>query len=421
MAAAPVVIVIEGIGHVVQHHYSRPLKAVKDERGDGVTIVFTDDSSFWRSPTDGNESAERIARFQNFISSLNGWAEYIDKTTQKEKYDSLRANVVLIATPDDTHTKCASHWLKDSDRCDQIFIEKPLDSDLDRARDFLLKLKEDDPKVRALDHYRARVIPVVSPLQRKAIVKDLGGRVQRFAFYFTEDKSGPPRYGPLENELRDSLKNGLIMDLMPHIPAILGYFGIMETIRLTGLSAARYTFVDENGLIQEAKIKRETFAHVGFSFMGRWPLPPETIHGDAYLGKGIRGSETLEKTGDIKLLVLEGVNSKQYRFDFRSGKVVRIDKKKKVTEFGQMYHDPYAALIRRIVRQKLDDPTEALLFDLPIESAKNFLVSIDEIRHPLKRTSEPLPTYHIDRNGAPYLEKVDRETTPVMPFLYPAL
>src|SRR5258708_38217195 len=160
------------------------------------------------------------------------------------------------------------------------------------------------------------------------------------------------------------------MDLMPHIPAILGYFGIMETIRLTGLRAARYTYTDAEGNTKNAKIEAETFAHVGFSFMARWPLPPETIHGDAYLGKGIRGSRKLEKEGDIKLLVLEGVNSKQYHFDFTTGKVVRIDKKKKVTDYGEMYRDPYAALIRRIVRQKLDDPKEALLFDLPVESAK---------------------------------------------------
>jgi predicted dehydrogenase len=412
-------IVVEGIGQVVQRHYAPPLKAIKEKRPDEVNVIFCDESSCWKNATTDDE-LDRKTQFEKFISSLSGWADYIDKTTARERYDALSANVVLIATPDDTHTKIALDWLRACDRCDQIFIEKPLDSDVDRARDFLLQLNEDDPKVRALDHYRARVLPVVHPLQRKAMVRNLGGGIKRFAFYFTEDGSGPPRGGPLENELRDSLKNGLIMDLMPHIPAILSYFGIMETIRLTGLRAARYTY-EFNGEIREAKIQTETFAHIGFSFMGREPLAPKTIHGDAYLGKGIKGSRRLERQGNLKLLVLEGVNSKQYHFDFVSGKVVEIGKRNKRTPFGEMYHDPYAALIRRIVRQKLDDQSEPLIFDLPVESAKNILVSIDEMRHPLKNRTEPLPLYHITAEGAPYLEDVVEAVEPIVKFLYPPL
>src|SRR5688572_31749713 len=38
--------------------------------------------------------------------------------------------------------------------------------------------------------------------------------------------------------------------------------------------------------------------------------------------------------------------------------------------FGEMYHDPYAALIRRIVRQKLDDQKEPLIFDLDRKSTR---------------------------------------------------
>ena len=71
--------------------------------------------------------------FNRFISEgLKGWSQYIDKSTRdgQRQYRKLRADTVFIATPDYTHVNLASRWLQPSDRCKQIFIEKPLDSSL---------------------------------------------------------------------------------------------------------------------------------------------------------------------------------------------------------------------------------------------------------------------------------------------------
>jgi predicted dehydrogenase len=341
--------------------------------------------------------------------------------------------VVFIATPDFTHVELAMHWLQPTDRCGQIFIEKPLDSDLDSAKDLLLVIKQNDPKVRTLDHYRARVLPVTTPLQRKHMLKDLGGRIVGFTFYFLEDGSGPPRIGPIENEGRArSLANGLILDMMPHVPAILSYFGLVETIRVTGLKAGRYTYTPKAGAKKVAAIKNETFAHVRFTFFDhRLSAPP--MQCDAYVGKGIRGVRGLNMKGNVKLLEIHGQNSNRYRLDLRtSGRhhassAMLIRKNGQVEELTDLIHSPYEALIRRVVRHELDDPEASLRFDLPVETAISILLSIEQMRHPLKERKKPLPkyykrkplpTYHIGRGGeeAPYLEDVLELLEPIIPF-----
>jgi hypothetical protein len=420
-------IVVEGIGNVVQKSYAPSLRTAKEQRRGDLSITFVDKSEYWRSDED------QRPLFENFVSSLSNWADYIDKSTdnekEKDKYKNLRANVVFIATPDRFHVETALDWLSPPGRCDQIFIEKPLDSSIDKARDLLLKLNEDDQKVRALDHYRARALPIIgSHAKIRTILKYLGGAISNFNFYFTEDLSGPPSVGPLENEGRNSLASGLIMDLMPHVPAILGSFGWIETLRLTGLRVGRYTFIDNNGQLKEAKIKNETFAHVGFSFFHH-ELGLPSIKGNAYVGKGIRGSTKLGIEGSVKLLELRGRNSKRVRLDFRSSgegasTAMLIDKKGHVDHLDDMFHDAYAVLLRRVIRQRLDDPNHVLRFDLPIESAKSILIALDEMRHPLKRMTESFPTYHIkksndDTSGAPFLEEVVNRLEPIMPFLHP--
>ncbi len=62
-------------------------------------------------------------------------------------------------------------------------------------------------------------------------------------------------------------------------------------------------------------------------------------------------------------------------------------------------------IIESIVRQALDDETLTLDFVLPIETAYNTIISIDEMRHPLKKPIT-IPDYFIGHGGeeAPVLE-----------------
>lgn len=415
----PLRIVIEGIGDVVQTYYVGQLKKSKEDKRQDILITFVDDSRFWK------KDPELTIKFKRFKKELIGWADYIDKSTDKgrKKYENLRADVVFISTPDFTHVELAMSWLQPASRCGRIFIEKPLDSDLQRSMDLLLAIKQNDQKVRTLDHYRARVLPVTTPLMRDHMLKDLGGRISGFSFYFLENGSGPPRIGPIENELRvRSVSNGLILDMMPHVPAILSYFGLVETIRVAGLKAGRYTYIAEDGKKRIAAIKKETFAHVRFRlFDHRLSAPP--MQCDAYIGKGIRGVKSLGLEGNVKLLDIHGANGALYRLDLRTtgrnnaSTALLINKNGEVKELTDLIHNPYEALIRRVVRHELDDPEAPLRFDLPIETAVSILLAIDQMRHPLKDREKPwpsyydkraIPTYHIGKGGrdAPYLEDV---------------
>lgn len=229
-----------------------------------------------------------------------------------------------------------------------------------------------------------------------------------------EDESGPPKFGPIENENRTkALRKGLILDMMPHVLALLTLFGRIETTRLTGIKAGRYTYTTERGRTRKASIRKETFAHIIFSLSD---YNEQVIQGNAYVGKGIRGSTDLNIEGSVKLLELQGINGNKIRFDLRSSykegaaKITVIENSKEVS-FDDLYRNAYGTIIRRVVNQRLDAPSMKLGFDMSCELAKNILISIDEMRHPLNRRKQPLPPYHIKRttdgtSGAPYLEEV---------------
>lgn len=417
MAAPKLQLVIEGIGNVVQRYYAEPLRTIKKQYRGDVSITFVDDSRHW-------SAEEKKDKYGPFVKRLKGWARFIDKHSQRGEYDALRPDVVFIATPDVTHVELARSWLSPPNRCGQIFIEKPLSADLGEARDLLFQLKWNDPKCRALDHYCARALPITEEMQLDNIRRRLGGRIKSFTFYFLENGSGPPHGGPIENEFRvKALKNGLILDLMPHVLGVLSYFGAIQLLRAIGLKAGRYTYVGPKGGVRKAGIKNETFAHVRFVFPSYNTRELQFIKGDAYIGKGVGSVERLGMKGEVKLLELEGVNGRTFRFDFRkegdwSSTAYLIYRNGKRQKLCDLYSRPYMAIIDRVVRQRLKDPQLQLKYDLPIETAKSVLQSIEEMRHPLKRRTAPLPTYHIGRGGdeAPDLYDILDGLEAIQPF-----
>ncbi len=101
-----------------------------------------------------------------------------------------------------------------------------------------------------------------------------------------------------------------------------------------------------------------------------------------YLVKGIScGNE-----GDIKRLELIGKNGRKCIFDLRNstkggtGEVKIVNKKgQTLREFDELFDEPYATLINRVLLREIKNPDKNLRFDLPVEVAKSILMCIDEI------------------------------------------
>jgi GFO/IDH/MocA oxidoreductase family protein len=323
----PLVFVVEGIGDVVEKYYAPAFRTLRDALRStrDIQVTFTDKSEFWR------RDANLADKMQKIIESVRNWgAAYVDKSDPAglAHYEQLRADVVIIATPDFTHVEVAERWLRYHPRPEQIFIEKPLAASLDDARRLLGGL--------AFDHYRGRLLP--SPDQKAALLHFLNRGLQRLTFYFLEDHSGAdPTYpaaavrrdGPIENEQRvQTLMQGMILDGMPHMIALLAHFCRVETLRVTQVQAGQYVGVDGDPSTR-TDIAKETFAAVEFVCADH---DGNLVQGLAYVGKGVRGVRALGPDYDrnVKLLEVEGLNGNRGRFDLRSsgpgaGKAYLID------------------------------------------------------------------------------------------------
>lgn len=419
----PLRVVIEGIGDVVQNYYTRALIAQKKDYGDELSVIFTD----WKSSWSGTDKEKH---YQKFVDSLSTWgAHYIDKSTVEgeKEYNQLQADVVFIATPDRTHINIVLDWLANPEKCQSIFIEKPLDSDVIKAKQLLPYLEEKKCKVRALDHYRARVIPLqlIAPFDR--IMRHLDDKIVEITFYLLEDGSGEWKDPIRRSKREDSLRDGLIFDLFPHVLALLNYFGVIETFRLTSLKVGRYFHYDQNNKKVDAPIPNETFAQIRFSFKDFYR---ERILGKAFVGKGLSGSTDLKiEKGDVKRLELHGINGNKCIFDLRNPKkryktpvdprVRIVDKDDNLidNQIFELYKNPYDELIERIILQKKNNDDSDLGFDLSFEEAKNFLDIMHEINLSmslLKKAKRKIPPYEIkfDLKGesmASTLEEVDEK------------
>ncbi len=411
-------VVIEGIGDVVRKYYAPALKAQHFYHSDKLSIIFADESTYWK----GNPKEKE---FEDFKRSLRGWAKYIDKSAEggKKTYSKLKGNIVVfIATPDSTHIELALDWLVTPDKCKTIFIEKPLDSDLDKVKKLLPFLEEDSTKIYALDHYRVRMIPIQIKGPYDRLLSHLGGEIAKVIFYLLEDGSDDGT-GPIENENRTkALEGGITLDLFPHVLALLNYFGFMQTFRLKGISVAQYSYFDKNGIKKKTSISGETFAHIEFSFKS---FRRNKILGEAYIGKGVSGCAELGMVKDVKRLELHGVNKYKCVFDLRNS--LKSEEFKVaveifdeignfVEEVAELYPDPYGELIKRVVNKNLSLSDMPLRFELSYEQAKNFLEIIDEIRQSvflLKESGQEITEYVIQpklggKSGAPNLEELQK-------------
>ncbi|MCH8296145.1 Gfo/Idh/MocA family oxidoreductase [Candidatus Poribacteria bacterium] len=401
--------VVEGIGDVSEKRYAPALEQLKNDLQNTrqIIVTFTDDSRHWR------DDSSLAPRRRATIDQIKGWgADYLDKSNSDDlkTYRNLQTDFVFVATPDRTHTEVAETWLKKDPR-PVIFIEKPLEADLNAARRLLGQIRPYDDRVIAFDHYRARML--LSKSQLDDIEKFLGGGLKRFTFYFLEDHSGADtnylqknplatRNGPIESEQRvDALKEGMILDGFPHMLALLDYFGRLETVRVTRVRAGQYTGVD-NDPDKRTEIDKESFAEVEFVFADH---AGNLVEGRGYTGKGVRGVKALgsDYDRDAKLLEIEGRNGKSVRFDLRgsgqkSCRAYLIDQDGSTKDTFSLHQKAYQALVKRIAQGTyLEDN-----IGLNVEHGKRILEVLGDMRYPIleiKNQGQNLPTYPSGMQG----------------------
>ncbi len=400
-------IVVEGTGEIVQKRYAPALKDQYDiakNAGKTLSVVFVDQSEYWN--TRQSRPKDVTAR-KKFIKKLSGWATYLDKSIDEDgtRYSKLKSDVVVIATPDETHVLLVLNWLKRRNSCKHIFVEKPIDSSLSRARTLQYYARH-FPAVtlHPIDHYLARFLPLSDRWTLEGLLKGIGGRLTKMTFHFLEDRS-EANLGPIEAANRTrSLKHGLVLDLFPHILAIVRSFGLVESIEIKNLKVAQYTYELSNGTRKKTDIPKETFAHIDFSFSG---FTGNVIDATAYLGKGVNGSTDLGIIGnDVKRLELIGTNKRRLLIDLRSsdrggdGSVEILDHLNKVVNVGpNLLDDPYEVLVEQIVDKFLWKKNIKLHFVLDLQTAKSSLSCIHEIMTLVQNflhTKKPLSTYHIE-------------------------
>jgi predicted dehydrogenase len=220
----PLVIVVEGSGDWVEKAY-RKLFEKKINEGKELSVFYADDSRWaGRLPAWADSNSPRY--------DLKPWEVYLDKADLNDfdKYRMLRPDVVFVVTPDFTHSVIARWWLG---KTPLIFIEKPFDSQVKNVDELILGVgQQRNTAVFGLDHYQFYALPVNDPPMD--IDEYLGGVLVKVVFFLTEDR-------PLERNRVRSLQYGLTLDLLPHLLALLKYFGEVSTIdEIRVLEAGRY-------------------------------------------------------------------------------------------------------------------------------------------------------------------------------------
>ncbi len=287
----PLVLVVEGTGDWVDRAYRPVFEELSDE-GYSLSVFYADDTQWMVGQA--KEIRERMeTRCQDFIQSLKPWEIYLDKAQERDLaiYRNLVPDAVFVVTPDFTHSKIARDWI---DKAPLILVEKPFDSNLDnlynlvQARGF----SQGITRIVGLDHYRFYALPLRDLMP--AVVKHLGGALDRVVFYIAESAGIKP-------ERSKSLQHGLTLDMLPHFLALLLFFGDLATVdAISVIKAGQYD-------PPLANFKNETASYTTFTFEdysgNEYPVACEVV-----VGKGFERG--------VKYLEINGRNGKAIRIDF---------------------------------------------------------------------------------------------------------
>lgn len=414
-------ILVEGAGDVVERFYLPALAELKQEY-QGRREVMATFTNYKRA----NESpAETEKRMRIRAAIEKAGFQYLEKTKAAEDkdYKAIVPDYIVLAAPGAT-TALVQSWQSRPLGPIRIFSEKPLETSLDRAR-FLLEIVPLGDGMMAMDHYRPKM--QLTPEKVEAIESFLGGAIKQVDFTVTEDRSGSDKNTPLkgqtierdgaiEREGRvDVMSGGVTEDLLPHVFAVLDYFGDSSTARPIKTWAGRYRGVDGDPN-KPTEIPRETFFASDFVFKDH---QGRLIDAHVTAGKGLRvrkyGEEVEQNT---KVLELIGSNGNRVVFDLRgSGKGSSIatyfDKSGAVVKETPLEAKPYKAFFQGIVDGK--SHTNELAF--PVETGLAMREKLAQFLAPVLR-QPALPLYDGGMGGqhfrpAPYTEDLIR-TLPVL-------
>ncbi len=404
-----VTILVEGAGDVVERFYQPALAKLKAKYGaeKDIQLIFTDMSM-------GEDAIrkEKRLRIKEKLESIG--AQYIDNSTPEgqKAYAAATPDYVVVATPAWLHSKQAKTWTERKNPPKRVFMEKPVDSIEGPAQNLLETLAAADPRVMALDHYRPK--SGLNPYMVARIEGWLGGKVEKFKYYLLEDRSSADptnnvantRDGAIEGEGRVAvLKEGVALDLLSHMLAIVDYFGPVATTRPVRVWAGRYTGVDGNPL-KPTEIPAETFFATEFTFQDHHG---NTIQGEAAVGKGIKGVRAYGKEFEhnAKLVEFVGANGKKVRLDLRrvgegAGNMLFLDANGEVAYKRKLTTEPYELFFEGIITGNSGENG----FSMHMEEGIAILRKLNEFRNPLSR--QPLlPLYPGGMKGlrdAPYVE-----------------
>jgi hypothetical protein len=153
---------------------------------------------------------------------------YLDKDERRgrEIYDSLRPDVVFVATPSDKHVEVTLAWLG---KTPLVFVEKPVAervSEIDRLlhewADYTATGNGTPlTSVFGVDHYQLYSVPLFH--HREEVDDHVSGVLTTAHFAMTESH-------PVEARRVTSLAAGMTVDMWPHLPALMALFGALTSI-----------------------------------------------------------------------------------------------------------------------------------------------------------------------------------------------
>lgn len=293
----PLMIVVEGAGEWVEQAYRSLFKKKVDENKK-LSVFYADDTRWkearpqwadperWEDPKGGADHQ----KWKPEKTGIQDWEVYLDKADPEDfaRYRNLRPDLVLIVTPDFTHSTIVRQWLG---KAPAVLVEKPFDSQVKNVDDLKYALEEPyNTIILGLDHYQFYALPLYE--MQADIRRHLGGALSKVEFYLTEDR-------PVEQRRARTLQYGLTLDLLPHLFALLTYFGKVHTIdEIQVVEAGQYYPLGED---VARWFRSETYSHVRFTFEdysgNGFHVPCRAVVGKGF-SKEVKYMEVTGRTGN---------------------------------------------------------------------------------------------------------------------------
>lgn len=226
-------------------------------------------------------------------AKTKGKACYLDMTKSKESREIPRnVDYVFIVTPDWCHCKVAEFWLNRLSTNGKVFIEKPLDASIDRAKQLQAKIPNKDV-VYGFDHYLAALHPFLHRV--RSYLGKIGGP-ESLAINILESDE-------IQQHRVQTLREGMILDLFTHVLAVSAAVVEKKLAPTEGI-LQKAQFVDgKRAKYKDWFFPRETCARIEFL------LGDKKVTGR--VGKGI-GKEP------EKRMVIHGTHGRNIEIDFQT-------------------------------------------------------------------------------------------------------